>query len=540
MKILTINRAVKVLFVAVAILIIISSLLSGIFLPEIFRRGISSLNQPYRELIYYVIVFVSVLIVLAIIKAANQYSLLRIQKSLNLYAEKNLLNEYLSLCCWQEGIVPDDTLHRIRKDIPEYVQNVVSVFTQTVTVIALIIFCSIYVISLSPLILLLGVGVTIIAMLVSSKFSNKLPDLMQGLRGWMGKLHMIGWEQVANREISPLLQIEKVSKIYIDSVDQYSKFQLKILTIMNITQKMQDITTGLVTIGIALIGGNMVLTHKIEIADILAILIVLTLLITTVFGLPSLWTSFKSAEGIKKRLYGILQTAEKEPSEKIVITSIENIEFDNVSAHYLNTGNTFSFSETLSAAKNELICIKGESGIGKSTIFRLLMKLLPIDSGEYRINNISFNQIDRYSFWNNTLYLQQEPQIINDSIFNNITLFKHYDYDDKYDIALKALEKVGLSEYVLGLEKGLETNIMDLSLSSGQLQRLCLARVFYHDFDLLLLDEPTSKIDPFSENKIIENIINEVRDKNIICIVSSHNKSFDSYASRVIQIERCD
>lgn len=537
MKIAYPDKTSKLFFSIVCVIIVTNSLLSSWVLPELFRRGVTALDRSLEELKRLVLAFLLVLLTVAVLKALHQFCGFRIRKQMSLDAEKKVLNQYLSLRYWDESTVAGDALHRIRKDLPEYVDKAVGNAMQAVSIFAQILFCSLYAYSISPFILFLSYCVALVVVWVIIRISRVMPEFMKTLRDWMGKLHMLGWEQVVNREISPLLQKEKVSREFVTSVDQYSKFQLKILSIMNISQKLQNVTTAFLAIGAAIIGGGMVLAGRMTVADILVIFMVLSVMLSAILNIPSLWVNLKSTDGMKKRILEIVTQEARRQADTgntTRLTSIDCLEFKNVICQYPNSDQEIAFSGDLKMNKGDIICLKGESGSGKSTVFRLMMRLMPMKKGIYTVNGVQQDAVERRSFWSRVLYLQQEPQMMNGSILDNITMFCAQPIDrNSVDTAI---EKVGMSELIRGLDKQLDTNMSELSLSSGELQRLCLARIFVLDFDLLLMDEPTAKIDPFSEKTIVAGIVEEVRKSGKLCIVSAHNSSFDSYANEIVTI----
>ena len=159
------------------------------------------------------------------------------------------------------------------------------------------------------------------------------------------------------------------------------------------------------------------------------------------------------------------------------------------------------------------IGIIGNSGSGKTTLIDLMMQFLYPSDG-----SISYNKfLDRSKIG----YIGQQSFFLNDSLANNIS----FDYQkEKIDIKKMqdALETSYLGDYVKTLEKGIETNLGDkaVKMSNGQKQRLALARIFYNNFNFVVLDEATNALEENLEQKIF----NKIYDKSdLTAIIVTHN-----------------
>ena len=127
--------------------------------------------------------------------------------------------------------------------------------------------------------------------------------------------------------------------------------------------------------------------------------------------------------------------------------------------------------------------------------------------------------------------MSQEPQFISGTIKENITMFKNADETNLND----ALKKTGLSKLISKLENEINTDISELNLSSGEQQRICLTRAFYGDYDIIILDESFSAIDPDSRKEIFEKLLNQIKEKSQILIMSAHT-NFDYNSDSSVKI----
>ncbi len=179
--------------------------------------------------------------------------------------------------------------------------------------------------------------------------------------------------------------------------------------------------------------------------------------------------------------------------------------------------------------KGTIYCLKGPSGVGKSTLVKLILGLLHSDSGKIELSSYlaSYERI--------LVYVPQDIMLLSASIARNVS----YPLED-YDSALvwQALEKVGLADFVHGLAEKEHTQVgaRGRMLSGGQGQRLHLARLFYHKPPLAIIDEGTSNLDVEVE-ALISRVLLELKNEGMCIIAISHRPSFFKIADEVIELK---
>ena len=210
-----------------------------------------------------------------------------------------------------------------------------------------------------------------------------------------------------------------------------------------------------------------------------------------------------------------------------------DIDFKNVSFSY-NTGGLIIDNISFSIAKNETIAIVGKSGSGKSTIANLIPRFYNHTSGDILIDGISVNEYSLQHLRSSISIVNQSPSLFNDTIAKNIAYG-----DDEIDLEKlkESAVQAGCIEFIESLPEGFESEIGDdgVLLSGGQRQRLAIARAFYKDSPIIILDEATSSLDTESEL-----IVQEALEKlitNRTTIVIAHRLSTIENASRIIVLD---
>ena len=155
------------------------------------------------------------------------------------------------------------------------------------------------------------------------------------------------------------------------------------------------------------------------------------------------------------------------------------------------------------------MAIVGENGAGKTTLTKLLLRLYDTDSGELLINGRNIKDYDVHGLRLSIGTVFQELRVLAMSLRDNLTVYNEVS-DEKL---CEVLETVGLSDILKRTGGSLDTMISreftedGISLSGGEAQKLMLARLFTKRFGLLILDEPSSALDPLAEARLMQNIL---------------------------------
>ena len=181
-----------------------------------------------------------------------------------------------------------------------------------------------------------------------------------------------------------------------------------------------------------------------------------------------------------------------------------------------------------------LYAVIGESGSGKSTLIDMVLGFVEPDFGQVAVNGQPLTAANRDHWLKHCGWISQQAQVFYGSLAFNIALSDNY----QDDLVVEALEKAGLASFVQTLEQGIESGIGEdgAGLSGGQAQRLALARVFYHQPDVLILDEPASHLDQHTE-QIITASINAYAENHIV-IVIAHRLHTVIDAKKIIVLEQ--
>ncbi len=217
------------------------------------------------------------------------------------------------------------------------------------------------------------------------------------------------------------------------------------------------------------------------------------------------------------------------------VPKIEEITFRNVSFKYDGSDGDSLKNIALTLKKGEKIAIVGYNGAGKSTFIKLLMHLYDPTEGEILINGVDLKELDMKQYRQKIAAAFQDYQIFASSIAENVIADVYT--EDQSERVLSALHKATFDEKLKTLEKGIDTPLTrefsdnGVNLSGGEAQKIAIARTFAQESEIIVMDEPSSALDPIAEYELNQTILNYAENKTIIFI--SHRLSTTRMADRI-------
>jgi ABC-type bacteriocin/lantibiotic exporter with double-glycine peptidase domain len=268
--------------------------------------------------------------------------------------------------------------------------------------------------------------------------------------------------------------------------------------------------------------------------------------------LPALRTLIGGWTQLKNNAYvvGIIEEAMDEAQDEIIakpdfgdtasILFQKQIEVNNITFRFPDTAadeppviNHFS----MTIAKGEKVGIRGASGIGKSTLFNLLLGFYEPQSGEIRIDNLRLDHTTRSSWHALTGYVPQDVFIMDGTLAENIAFGETAINEER---VRQVLKQARLDEFVGTLPEGIHAKVGESGcrLSGGQRQRIGIARALYKQVEVLFFDEATSSLDPQTEQEIAVAIreLSSIH-KELTLVMIAHRESSLAFCDRIITLE---
>ena len=325
------------------------------------------------------------------------------------------------------------------------------------------------------------------------------------------------------------------SKVFDKKSEEYKSISLKLQFVLALFFPIVMTLIGLSIIITIYVGALEFFKGNITIGNIAEFLIYVYLLTWPVTALGWLTSIIQRASASQKRINEFLNQKTNIISERNKILTLKGeIEFKDVSFIYSNTGIKALDNLNFKIKAGESLGIIGSTGSGKSTIANSIMRLFDINKGKILIDNEDIKNLHLINFRKQIGYVPQDVFLFSDTITNNI-LFGCQNED--FNLVLEAATNTDLIKNINSFPKKFETKIGErgITLSGGQKQRISIARAIIKNPKILILDDCLSALDTKTENVILENFKQIMKETTTIII--SHRISSVKLANQIIVIE---
>ena len=282
------------------------------------------------------------------------------------------------------------------------------------------------------------------------------------------------------------------------------------------------------------VGGLFVFYKLIDYVDLFTYYLYISFLTRPINRLISMIEQIQRGTSGFERFYQIMLIEPKISSDDLAINLEEpkgKIEFKNVNFNYGKDKNQVLKDFNLLIKPGEKIGLIGETGVGKSTISKLIPRFYDVNGGEVLIDGLNVKEYDVYSLRRAIGHVQQDVFIFYGTLRDNI-LYGNPEASD-YEM-IEACKKAKIHDFIMSLEEGYLTLAGEkgVKLSGGQKQRIAIARLFLKKPKIVVLDEATSALDNITERLIQEAFDELIKDKTAIVI--AHRLSTIMNADRII------
>ncbi|MEG2044810.1 MAG: ABC transporter ATP-binding protein [Clostridia bacterium] len=451
---------------------------------------------------------------------ATAKSSIRLQKEIYI----DILNKKLRNI---SAIHSGDVLNRLTSDIDIVTGAFVNIPVNTVSILTRIIAGILAMVILDPLFTLAIVIIGVLVFLITRFFSNRFKSIHKFCQQINGDIRSFINETIQNiTVIKSFNGTEKMSEKLDLMYEKSLKLQLK-KNVISTVATMGTYTIFSTSYYIALcIGAMKLISGSITVGTLMGFLQLISQVQTPFQAMSGIFPQFYAALASTERLLE-LSLIENEEVSTEQITQVKQIEFKDVSFAYDEELVIKNANFTIN--KGDFIYLMGSSGIGKSTIIKLLLAFEKPSSGEILADKVTIGAMHRSLF----SYVPQGNLILSGSIKENVIFCTKTPTTKEIENALKQADAY---DFVMSLPKGLDTIIGEkgFGLSEGQVQRIAIARAILYDAEILLLDEATSALDIQTEKTVLNNL--KKLGKTVFFI--SHKKNAVDLCNKVLKIEK--
>ncbi|PIQ09301.1 MAG: ABC transporter [Ignavibacteriales bacterium CG18_big_fil_WC_8_21_14_2_50_31_20] len=334
--------------------------------------------------------------------------------------------------------------------------------------------------------------------------------------------------------VREIFEIEKFAK----ESSEYRKRNMDKIKIQALFAPLLFLITGTSIIILILVGGNMIIDGKLTLGDIAAFMFYLGLLIwpTIAFG----WVAniVQQADASLKRLQTIyneeIEIKENSDTDKSITKINGTIKFENVTFKYMDNLPEVLSNISIEIPQGSTLAIVGHTGVGKTSFVNLISRLFDVSSGRILIDGNDIKSIPLNILRENVGMVPQETFLFSDSLQNNIL----YGVEKANTELLNKVSDISqLTKDVNDFPQKFNTVLGErgITLSGGQKQRTCLARALAINPKILILDDSFSAVDTKTEEEILVNLKEFMKDRTSIII--SHRISTVKDADNIIVLE---
>ncbi len=282
-------------------------------------------------------------------------------------------------------------------------------------------------------------------------------------------------------------------------------------------------------------GGSGVLGNSISVGELSLFLQGLTYLFFPLLTLASFWPTFQTGMAASERIFALIDTIplviQKDNLKPSRLSG--EIEFKNLSFKYEESKEVFQ-NFNLKIKSGESVAIIGHTGAGKSSLAKLLARFYEFQEGDILIDGINIRNFDLMEYRKQVGIIPQTPFLWADTIENNI---KYANSKATRKVVQTALDSTSGSDWINDLSRGLRTKTGERGslISMGQRQLVVFARVLLENPAILILDEATASVDPFTETRIQEALQKTIEGRTSIII--AHRLWTVRHVDRIIVLD---
>jgi len=329
-------------------------------------------------------------------------------------------------------------------------------------------------------------------------------------------------------------EIKKFDKIN----QQYSNSRRSVFKHIALFGTGNDFFINIANLTLLLVGGLLVSQDKLAHPDLLTYFLYINFLIKPIARLTNSMEQLQQGFSGFERFYKVMMINPQIVSKEDAIVKEEfegRIEFQNVTFQYEHDGTHVLNNFSLKIKPGEKIAIVGETGVGKSTISKLIPRFYDVEEGKILVDGIDVRDYDVYNLRRAIGHVQQDVVIFWGTIKDNILYGRP---DASFEEVVEAAKKAKIHDFIMSLEDGYDTLVGErgVKLSGGQQQRISIARIFLKNPKILILDEATSSLDNITEKQIQESLDELAKGKTTIII--AHRLSTIKNADRIVVLGR--
>ena len=488
-----------------AALSVILTLYAPILLGEAIDCIVGKGNVDFGEIFLILEKTACVIIVTGIaqwlMNLCNNQITYGVVKDIRLKAFKKLENLPLS---YVDSHASGDTISRIITDVEQFSDGLLMGFSQFFTGAVTILATLLFMLSIDVKISLVVVLITPLSFFVAGFIAKRTYMMFKKQSETRAKMTSLVNEMVGNQKVVQAFGYgRRASKRFDEINDTLKGYSLRAIFFSSITNPSTRFVNNLVYMGVGITGALSAITGAISVGQLSCFLTYANQYTKPFNEISGVVTELQNAFACAKRVFDFMEEEPETPddADAVVLKEVEgNLSLCNVSFSYKKETPLLK-DLNLEVKPGQKIAIVGPTGCGKTTLINLLMRFYDVNQGEIRMEGIHSRRLTRKSLRENYGMVLQETWLKSATIAENIAYGKP---DATMEEIMVAAKEAHAHSFIMRMPEGYDTMISEEggSLSQGQKQLLCIARVMLRLPPVLILDEATSSIDTRTEIQV--------------------------------------
>lgn len=530
------------LIIFLCILSAVLSLLSPLIIGNVIDSAIGYENVNFKLVFSHLIYLLGI----SLVGSVLQWGVSFYSGKLSIKVTNNIRNSFFSKINnipikYMDTHSHGDIISRAVNDIDTISEGLIQCIDKLFSGSSIIFFTVLFMFNISFKVTLLVLVLAPLAIFISTRISRASYSQFRKYSSVQGDLTGYTEEFISNQKAVKLFSYEGRSIENFEKINsKLFKFGVKSQFISSLTNPSTRFITNFIYILVGVFGAYIcVKDGSISIGQISSLLIYVNQFNRPFVEIAAVVTQLQAALASINRIFEVLdKQSESENSDamtKLPSKVVGNVDIENLYFSYNENSKMIINNMNLNIKPGQKIAIIGPTGCGKTTVINLLMRFYDVNSGDIKIDNISIKGVPRKDLRDIFGMVLQDTWLCNASIKDNIS-YGNPKASDQEIISAAKLAKC--DHFIRRLKNGYDTLVSEdtISMSEGQKQLLCIARVILKNPSILILDEATSNIDTRTEINIQKAIDNMAEGKT--CFIIAHRLSTIKNADMIVVMDK--
>ncbi len=511
--------------------------LANLAVPMLVGRAIDCLSDPKR-LISALLILALIYLVTAAYGHRQGVLISQLAQGTGYQIRKRLYAKLMHLpIAYTDSHPQGDLMSRMVNDSDAVVQTLSVVIPGTLSAVITIVGCVLILLKQNRLLALINLGIGLMMVLCGILYSRLMYGKISRQQSALGNLNAVVTEAMSQRHsIHAFHRQEQVCREMAEASDEMERVGIQAQITSAVIEPMMGMLGNLSFLTTAVFGGLLVLRGAITIGMVQACLLYTRQLLKPVTELGMLLAQIQGGLACADRIRTLANEADEEDIGRVERSNAEirgEVSFQNVSFSYARDRKVLD-GLNLSVKAKETVAIVGETGAGKTTLMNLLLRFYEPDEGSITIDGTEIRDLARRRLYGCMAVILQDGSMMTDTVAGIISYGKPGATEEEITEAAKL---VHADSFIEMLPEGYQTLTTpdDTTVSHGQRQLICLARIPLMNPRILIFDEATSSVDAHTEQLVQQALMKMKQDRT--CIIIAHRLNTVRNADRIVVLD---